>query len=641
MTALTDTTTTSTSIPVDPSRGELRPLAVSQVRITEGFWADKQELNASAILAHCEAWMEKVGWIGNFDAAVDGRLPADRAGREFSDSDVYKLMEAMAWEIGRTGDEALDARFRALVARIAPVQEADGYLNTMFGRPGQAPRYSDLQWGHELYCYGHLLQAAVARGRTTGDDAFVQIARRAADHVCEVFGEGGIESVCGHPEVEMALVEFGRYTGESRYIDQARLFINRRGHGVLGDIELGRSYYQDDVPVRDAEVLRGHAVRAVYLAAGAVDLGIEDEESGIIDAVASQLERTVARRTYVTGGMGAHHEGESFGADFELPSDRAYSETCAGIGSIMLNYRLLLATGEPRYADLIERTLFNVVATSPAADGRAFYYTNTLHQREPGSTPPEDEASPRASSSLRAPWFDVSCCPTNVARTLASLGSYFATSTADGVQLHQYATGEVSASLKNGRVAVRVETNYPSDGAIRVVVTETLDSDWELSLRVPAWARSGARLQVGAETRDVEPGTVSVRQTFSLGDEILLTLPVEARWTTPDPRIDALRGQLAVERGPVVLCLESTDVPNVESVDELRATGELHDVDGVVTVGIRRIVAPNHAWPYGVDVPEISPETENVELLPYHSWANRGPSTMRVWLPVQEDTVAR
>ena len=174
----------------------------------------------------------------------------------------------MAWEIGRTGDGCLHRRFRAIVARIAPVQEEDGYLNTNFGRPGQAPRYSDLEWGHELYCYGHLLQAAVARGRTTGEDELVAIARRAADHVCDVFGEGGLDTVDGHPEVEMALVEFGRYTGEQRYLEQARLFVERRGHGRLADIEFGRSYFQDDEPVRDSTVLRGHAVRALYLAAG-------------------------------------------------------------------------------------------------------------------------------------------------------------------------------------------------------------------------------------------------------------------------------------------------------------------------------------------------------------------------------------
>jgi DUF1680 family protein len=635
------TETTATAVPVDPSSGALRPLSLSQVRIDGGFWSDKQDLNASAIIDHCETWMEKVGWIGNFDAAVEGRLLEDRTGREFSDSDVYKMLEAMAWEIGRTGDERLDSRFRALVARIEPVQEADGYLNTKFGRPGQEPRYSDLQWGHELYCYGHLLQAAVARGRTVGDeDALVRIARRAADHVCEVFGEGGIESVCGHPEVEMALVEFGRYTGEARYIDQARLFIDRRGHGVLGDIELGRSYFQDDTPVRDAEVFRGHAVRAVYLAAGAVDLGIEDGEQGLIDSVVSQLDRTVARRTYITGGMGAHHEGESFGMDFELPSDRAYSETCAGVGSVMLNYRLLLATGEERYADLIERTLFNVVATSPAADGRAFYYTNTLHQREPGSTPPEDEPSPRASSSLRAPWFEVSCCPTNVARTLATLGSYFASSTADGLRVHQYATGDVSAELDGGTVAVRVETDYPNDGVIRFVVTETIDSEWELSLRVPGWATTGASIQDGEHSREVTPGAATVRRTFAVGDEIVLTLPVRARWTTPDPRIDALRGQRAVERGPVVLCAESTDIPFTDSVDELRVTGELADDGKEVTVTARKMVAPDQHWPYGVGAVAVDDDTHDIRLVPYNSWANRGPSTMRIWLPLEHDTAS-
>lgn len=636
----TRTETTSPAVPVSPSRGALRPLSLTQVRIEGGFWADKQELNASAIIDHCEFWMEKVGWIGNFDAAVGGRLATDRTGREFSDSDVYKLLEAMAWEIGRTGDQRLDARFRALVARIEPVQEHDGYLNTKFGRPGQEPRYSDLQWGHELYCYGHLLQAAVARGRTVGDDdALVRIARRAADHICDVFGEGGIESVCGHPEVEMALVEFGRYTGENRYVDQARLFIDRRGSGVLGDIELGRSYYQDDIPVQDAEVLRGHAVRAVYLAAGAVDLAIEDEEAGLIDSIVRQLDRTVARRTYLTGGMGAHHEGESFGMDFELPSDRAYSETCAGVGSVMLNYRLLLATGEERFADLIERTLFNVVATSPAADGKAFYYTNTLHQREPGSTPAEDEPSPRASSSLRAPWFDVSCCPTNVARTLATLGPYFATSTSDSLRVHQYAMGEVTADLDAGTVAVRVETDYPNEGTIRVVVTKTLDTEWELSLRVPGWAGTGATLEDAEETREVAPGAVSVRRTFAVGDEILLTLPVHARWTSPDPRIDALRGQRAVERGPVVLCVESTDVPFTENVDDIRITGELSDENGEVTVGARRMLAPEHSWPYGVTDATVAGESHSIRLIPYHSWANRGPSTMRIWMPLAEAAI--
>src|SRR5690606_11757002 len=225
---------------------------------------------------------------------------------------------------------------------------------------GQGARWSDLEWGHELYCLGHLFQAAVARARTRpeADDGLLEVARRAADLGCGVFGDGGIRSVCGHAEVEVALAELARVTGEQRYLEQAKLFVDRRGHGVLADIEWGRGYFQDDVPVREAQVLHGHAVRANYLAAGAVDVAVETGEAELLDALRSQWERTVARRTYITGGQGSHHQDEAFGDDFELPSDRAYSETCAGVGSVMFSWRLLLATGEARYADLIERTLY-------------------------------------------------------------------------------------------------------------------------------------------------------------------------------------------------------------------------------------------------------------------------------------------
>src|SRR5688500_9723167 len=452
--------------PVLPTRGLLRPLAPGEVTITGGFWAQRQQVNATATLAHIEHWLEREGWIANFDLAAAGELPAGRRGREFSDSEVYKYLEAVAWEIGRSDDPALEARFRAIVARVAAAQEPDGYLNTKFGRPGQGERWSDLEWGHELYCIGHLLQAAVARARTRpgADDGLVDVARRAADLVCKVFGSGGIESVCGHAEIEPALVEFARVTGDERYIAQAALFVERRGHGTLRDIEFGRSYYQDDVPVHEATVLRGHAVRAGYLAAGAVDVAVERGDEELLAALAGQWENTVARRTYLTGGVGSHHQDEAFGDDWVLPPDRAYSETCASVASIMFSWRLLLADGSPRYADLIERNLFNVVATSPSAGGTAFFYANTLHQRRPGNPATDGEVSPRASSSLRAPWFEVSCCPPNVARTLASLAAYVATVDDQGLQLHQYAPSAIRTTLPCGTaVAVDVETGYPRD----------------------------------------------------------------------------------------------------------------------------------------------------------------------------------
>ena len=623
--------------PVVPSRGRLRPLTLDEVQITEGVWATRQQVNAEATLAHCQGWMDRLGWLANFTRAADGTIAGHHQGMMFADSDVYKLMEAMAWETGRSGSTDADERFRSLTALIAPAQEDDGYLNTVFGRDGQSPRYSDLEWGHELYNDGHLFQAAVARARTTGADEFVEIARRVADHVCDTFADGGIERVCGHPEVELGLVELARLTGEQCYLEQAARFVERRGRGTLGEIHFGPAYFQDDVPIRAATVFRGHAVRALYLAAGTVDLAVETGDDELLDTVVEQWENTIARRTYLTGGMGSHHTGEAFGDDFVLPPDRAYSETCAGVASVMLAWRLLLVTGEVRFADLIERTLHNVIATSPAPDGRHFFYANPLHQRVPGTVPAEDVESKRASSSLREPWFLVACCPTNVARTFASLAAYLATADGDGIQIHQYASSRIHTTLDGGRpIGVETSTDYPDGGTVTVRITETDGRPWALSLRIPSWAQ-GAELEGPEGRQPVGPGTAVVERAFTVGDEIRLTLPMTPRWTVPDPRIDAIRGCVAVERGPIVLCAESVDLPDDRHVDAVLVD---HTVapradDGSVVVSATLIEPPSRAWPYG-DEPEVAAAgPADLPLTPYHRWGNRGPSTMRVWLPTR------
>ena len=345
----------------------------------------------------------------------------------------------------------------------------------------------------------------------------------------------------------------------------------------------------------------------------------------------------MARRTYLTGGIGSRHQDEAFGDDYMLPADRAYSETCAGIGSVMLSWRLLLADGDPTRADLIERTLYNVVATSPSAEGTAFYYTNTLHQRELSTVPEVDHVSPRASSSLRAPWFSVSCCPTNVARTFASLGAYLVTTDDDGLQIHQYASSAIRTRLPNGRaVAVDVETDYPRTGEVVVRVAGTGTSRWTLSLRVPDWAH-GAELEVDGERRPAAPGTVDVTRDFAPGDVVRLHLPMAPRFTWPHPRVDAVRGCVAVERGPEVLCVESVDVPEVDHVDTLRVDTSVppREGDGGVTVRAWARDLPDTDWPYLAGPGGGDPSTAlDIRLTPYHDWANRGPSTMRVWIPV-------
>src|SRR5690606_34832820 len=307
---------------------------------------------------------------------------------------------------------------------------------------------------------------------------------------------------------------------------------------------------------------------------------------------------SVERRTYLTGGMGSRHQDEGFGEDWELPADRAYCETCAGVGSVMVAWRLLLETGDVRYADLIERTLFNVVATSPRSDGRAFFYANPLHQREPGGDVRPDEVNPRAEGGVRAPWFDVSCCPTNVARTLASLQAYTAfveeldagEHEADGsgagarVTFAQYAAGDATSSLPDGpALGIRIATAYPNDGVVRLTVTEPADGSGALRLRVPHWAEGAtmtrSETDSPAATRAVEPGWIDMSGPFAAGERVVLDLPTPPRLTWPDPRVGAVRGAVAVERGPLVLCLGTVDLPPEISLDELRL-----DASGPATV---------------------------------------------------------
>ncbi|MFB9680946.1 glycoside hydrolase family 127 protein [Streptosporangium vulgare] len=657
--------------PVVPSSGVLTPLGLDAVRLAPGFWGDRRALDQDVIIGHCLEWMDKLGWIGNFRGEP-------RRGREFSDSEVYKLLEAMAW--------AGDRRFDELAATVVAAQEPDGYLNTRWS----GDRYRDFEWGHELYCAGHLIQAGVARWRTAGEHPLTHAVLLAADQVCRRFMEG--HEVCGHPEIEMALVELYRLTGTERYLEMARRFVERRGRPALADIELGRAYFQDDVPVRRAPAFGGHAVRAMYLACGAVDVAVETGDSELLAAIEAQWEHTVARRTHLTGGMGSRHTGESFGEDFELPPDRAYAETCAGVGSVMLAHRLLLATGRSRYADQAERTLYNLVAASPALDGRSFFYANPLHVRTPGRV--TEDVSPRAESASRAPWFQVSCCPTNLARTFASLPAYVATATPGGIQIHHPTACEIG----HDGLTVRVETRYPWSGSVTVRVVEAPAAPRHVSLRLPPWAAGALRpgdavLRGPGDLTPVRRGSALVfgERVWAPGEVIAAELPMEARWVRPDPRVDAVRGCAAVERGPLVYCAESprdearlaevvvdASRPPVERATGASRSGTTDDIppqshtagdaparhgaspsrttddaparsgvsrsdpaqdgpfhNGVIEVEVRASRRPgdDDGRPYGEAGDAPREEELTLRLVPYHRWGNHGPATMRVWLP--------
>ncbi len=622
--------------PVVPGTiGVLQPVSIGEVSISGGLLGELQQRNQRAILPHVQEWIERAGWVENFRRATAGDVVGNRQGREFSDSEIYKVLEAMSWEHGRSGDAELDERIRQLTAVVVDAQESDGYINTTFGREGQRPRYSDFEWGHELYNYGHLLQAAVARGRVVGaDDPLVEAARAVAEHICREFGQDGREAICGHPGVEVGLIEFGRFLDEPRYVEQGRRFLVLRGRGLLGPVEFGQEYFQDDVPIAEATVLRGHAVRAVYLTAGAADAAVEAEDRALLDILEAQWRTTVGRRMYLTGAIGSRQFGEAFGADWELPSDSAYcGDLCERRHDHGGLATLLLATGEPHYGDLIERVLTNVIATSPAADGHSFFYSNRMQQRTPSIAPDPDRIESRVGNGLRAPWYEVSCCPPNVSRTLASVGALMAARDDDGLRLIQYATAEISTVIADEPLELHVTADYPRSGVIEVAVVAA-PADWMLRLRVPDWA-TGARLEAtGTPSQPVTPGWAMVRSPAS-GSTVRLTLPVEPRFTFPDPRIDAIRGTVAVECGPEVFCLESVDLADGIHVDDIVVdtdAGLTQPAPGVVQAVGRVEHRADGAWPYQTEVVEELDGPIDLVLHPYHDWANRGPTEMRIWL---------
>jgi DUF1680 family protein len=601
----------------------LRPIDGRGVVIRDGLLADRQRVNREVTLLRGAEQLERAGTLDNFRIAA-GRARGERRGMVFSDSDVYKWVEALAWEIGREPSAELERLAAETVELVAAAQQRDGYLNTWAQIVDPAWRWSDLAMGHELYCAGHLFQAGVALARTTGDASLLAVARRFADLIDDVFRGGDQAGTDGHPEIEVALVELYRETGERRYLELAEVLTSRRGSGLASGRQFDLRYYQDAEPVRSARTMGGHAVRALYLAAGVVDLYAETGDQALLASMLRQWDDLAATKTYLTGGVGSRHYDEAIGDPYELPPDRAYCETCAAIASIMWNWRLLLVTGESRFADLIERTLYNGFLSGISLDGRSFFYVNPLHSR---------------GGHDRHAWNPVACCPPNIMRLLASLHHYLATTSDAGIQLHQYAT----STIHTGSVELRVTTDYPWHGRVEVEVADADEHEWTLSLRVPAWARTAT---VDGET--VASGRYAeLTRRWRSGDRVVLEIDVSPRLTAPNPRIDAVRGCLALERGPVVYCFEAGDLPAgadladvaLQGEGELADSGQLAPLGGVPAVSVAGVVRDLDGWRQieYVDVRELPVDgvaaPARLLAVPYFTWANRGDGGMRVWLP--------
>jgi DUF1680 family protein len=607
--------------------------------VTGGLWAARREVNGDVAVPLGRERLESAGNLDNLRLAA-GTLSGEPRGPVFMDSDVYKWLEAAAWEYARRPSEELLAAQREITAIVAAAQQPDGYLDSIVQLEQDGARYRELGWSHEHYCAGHLFQAAVAQVRCTGERGLLDVAVRLADHLVRTFGENGNPDLDGHPEVEMALVELYRETGTRDYLDLARHFVETRGRGRIVGYGREPAYFADRVPVREQTTVEGHAVRAVYLGAGAADVAVELGDEELLAALERQFVAMEATKTYVTGGLGSRWDGEAFGDPYELPPDRAYAESCAAIGGVYWAWRMLLATGDARYADAAERKLYNGFLAGVSLTGDEFFYVNPLHIRQDALA---DES--RSPVHGRRPWFDVACCPPNIMRTLASLPGFLATTDDDGVQLHQYAPSRVTASLPDGEVRFTAETEYPWDGLVRVRIEEAPEAEWTLSLRVPAWADE-ATLQVDGDEQPAAAGAyASVTRSWRPGDTVELRLPMRVRFVEADARVDAVRGCVAIERGPLVFAVEHVDQPEDVIVDDLHldpagpTSAEYRaDLLGGVTVVTARGRAGRHAAqdrpypPAGTPGPPDGTDVD-VTAVPYYSWANRGIGPMRVWLP--------
>jgi uncharacterized protein len=619
----------------------LKPIALGKIRLDKGFWLDRYHNIQENTIPSQYRLLEETGRLDNFRRVV-GEVQKPFQGYVFNDSDVYKWLEAACWSLQYEQSERFSDWIDQVIALIIPAQDRDGYINTYFSLDKIRERWTNLLEKHELYCAGHLIQAAIAHHRVTGSYRFLNVALRLADHIYMTFGPSQVEATPGHPEIELALIELYRTTNETKYLKQAEIFINRRGHGLLG----GQEYYIDQLPLREMNILVGHAVRGLYLCSGAADLALETGESQLSDALDRLWNSMVNEQIYLTGGIGSRYEGEAFGLPYELPNARAYSETCASIASLMWNWRMLQFQGKARYADLLEWTLYNAILPGISLNGFEYFYVNPL----------KDSGNHR-----RQTWFDCACCPPNISRTLAMLPGYMYSTSDEGIWLHLYGSSQVEYVHSSGHVfSIKQMTTYPWDGHILIEVSENISSnlsdhqainsaDFSLFLRIPAWVgNQDISLLINGKPikQSIVPGSyLKIHRKWKSGDKVELNLTMQVQFIESHPSVLENKSRVAITRGPLVYCLETADNPDVQftqvrieplSQSEAEFIPDL--LSGIIKLHLMgRLMPLDHTWEthlYRLFTPtqrKYRGSAIRLTAIPYYAWANRQPGEMEIW----------
>ncbi len=626
---------------------QLTPIDFRRVTFEDAFWAPRIETNRAVTLRHIYNNLEETGRISAFDLHFTRPVPSPIV-QIFQDSDVAKWIEAASYALATAPDPQLARLLDGVVDKVIAAQQPDGYLNTHFTVAQPEMRFRNLRDWHELYCAGHLIESAVAHQQATGQNKLLEAACRYADLADATFGRepGKQRGYCGHPEIELALVKLYHATGNPRYLSLASYFVDERGaQPNYYDLEARQrgedpadyrfktyEYCQAHIPLRQQNKVVGHAVRATYLLSAASDLAHENNDLSLLEASERLWQSLVTRRIYLTGGIGPARENEGFTEDYDLPDETAYAETCATVGLMLWNLRQLQFAGESKYADVIERGLYNGFLSSVSLDGRRFFYENPLAS---------------SGEHHRQEWFDCPCCPPNIARTLASLGQYFYSSGKNGIWVHLFAQGTARLELTGRPVTLRQVTRYPWDGTVKIEVSVSSPQTFTLYLRVPGWCE-GQRVQInGAQVsnhRLLNHGYLAIEREWQPGDvvEYTMEMPIQAVWAHPAVR--NLQGRLALQRGPLVYCLEGADHPGVDlsklAVDaKLVRSGEFSvkyqpDLLGGINVIYGKGSLPSESGWEGALYRSRRPYHKTVKMraVPYYAWDNRKPGEMRVWL---------
>lgn len=620
----------------------IQPAPFADVRFAEGsFWEKRQETNRLVTVPHDFEQAEETGRIRNFakaGALMEGRYE----GLRFNDSDVYKIVEGAAYVLAQQPDPELDQYLDDLIAKFAAAQIEDGYLYTVMTVPHDPEkpvrgvgydRWVHGRESHELYCVGHMYEAASAHFEATGKRSLLDIALKSADLVAREFGPDARRMPPGHQEIELGLVRLYRITGERKYLELARFFLEERGRSNDGR-ELWGSYFQDHAPVTEQDEAMGHAVRAGYMYAAMADVAALTGDQAYRDALDRLWENVAEKKLYLTGGVGGG-SGEGFSAEYILPNLRAYNETCSSIANVMWNHRMFLLNGDAKYIDILERTIYNSFLSGIGMSGDVFFYPNRLASH---------------TGAERSPWFPCACCPPNVARFIPRIGEFQYGIGENTVFVNLYSAGVAKLELAGESVKFAQDTNYPWNGRVRIGVDPEKPARFTVKLRIPGWVRApfpstlytyldeqpvNVAVKVNGRAVQADPvsGYVSLKRKWKAGDMITLDLPMSVRTVIADARVESTRGRVALMRGPIVYCAEGPDngdaVHNLLVPENAKFGTEMREdlLGGVMTIKGRV-----KALAYTDGTGGITSRAHDLVAIPYYAWAHRGKAPMRVWL---------